>query len=230
MTAFRFRALGGAALPLALASLALSAPAQAQDAGTIQIKAMGTAVLPDGKITRVITDNIGLPALSQTRATDSVVPTVAVEYFPSPNFSIETICCITPHDVRGTGGLNGAQLIENAIILPATVTAKLHMDLGGGFKPYVGAGPTHFFIFSEGVGATAATLGATDVNLSDDLGFALQAGFDVPLNDGGLGLSVDAKRYFVDTTATFRAGNAVALQSRHKLDPWVISAGVTFSF
>ena len=229
MSALRFCALGGAALPFALATLALSAPAQAQEAGTIQIKAMGTAVLPDGKITRMDTDNIGLPVLSQTRATDSLVPTVAIEYFFSPNFSVETICCITPHDVRGAGALAGTRLIENAIILPATITAKLHADLGGGFKPYIGAGPTHFFIFSEGVGADAAALGATDVNLSNDFGFALQAGFDVPLN-GGLGLSVDAKRYFVNTTATFNAGNAVALQSRHELDPWVISAGVAFRF
>ncbi len=45
-----------------------------------------------------------------------------------------------------------------------------------------------------------------------------------------MGLSFDAKRYFVDTTATFRAGNAVALRSEHELDPWVISAGLSLRF
>lgn len=212
-------------------TLALSAPAYAGNPeGKIQIKAFGTGVLPDGAINEVKTDLIGLPTGSQTRATDSYVPTIAAEYFFSSNFSVETICCVTPHDVRGAGALAGARLIENAIILPATVTAKYHFDLGNGVKPYLGAGPTHFFIFSEGVGADAAALGATDVDLSDEFGFALQAGLDLKLNDRGLGLSVDAKRYFVGTTATFRAGSATALQSDHDLDPWVISAGLAYRF
>lgn len=211
-------------------ALPLATPATAQEAGDIQIKGFVTGVLPDGEIDEVTTDNIGLPVGAQTEATDSVVPTVAIEYFVSPNFSIETICCVTPHDVRGAGALAGAELINDAIILPATVTAKYHFDLGGGVKPYVGAGPTYFMIFGEDVGADAAALGATDVDLSDELGFVLQAGIDIPLNDGGLGLSLDGKRYFVGTTATFTAGNTVALQSEHTLDPWVVSAGLTYRF
>lgn len=214
----------------AIVALPFATPAAAQEAGDIQIKAFVTGVLPDGKIDNVATDAIGLPATSQTRATDSVVPTVAVEYFLSPGLSLETICCITPHDVRGAGALAGAELIDNAIILPASVTAKYHFGLGSGVKPYLGAGVTHFFIFSEGVGADAAALGATDVDLSDEFGFLLQGGVDVALNDGGLGLSLDVKRYFVGTTATFRAGNTVALQSDHDLDPWVISAGLSYRF
>lgn len=214
-----------------LATLAIAAPAFAGGTdGKIQIKAFATGVLPDGKITSVKTDGIGLPAGSQTRASDSVVPTVAVEYFLNPSFSVETICCITPHDVTGRGGLNGAKLIRNAIILPATITAKYHLETGSAIKPYIGAGPAHFFIFSEGVDSSAAALGATSVNLSNDWGVALQAGVDVKLNERGFGLSIDAKRYFVDTTATFRAGNTTALQTRHTLDPWVVSAGLAYRF
>lgn len=217
---------------LACASFAVAAaaPAKAQEAGDIQIKGFITAVLPDGAITDITTDGIGLPAGSQTEASDSVVPTVAIEYFLSPNFSIETICCVTPHDVRGDGALQGTELIDKAIILPASVTAKYHFGLGGGIKPYLGAGVTHFFIFSEGVGADAAGLGATDVDLSDEFGFLLQGGVDIPVNDRGLGLSLDAKRYFVGTTATFRAGDVVALQTDHDLDPWVVSAGLSYRF
>ncbi|MEY4951754.1 MAG: hypothetical protein RL299_178, partial [Pseudomonadota bacterium] len=171
----------------------------------------------------------GTPATSDSEASNSVVPTLAVEYFVSPNFSIETICCITPHDVTGKGGLAGAALVDNAIILPATVTLKYHFDMGA-VKPYIGAGPAHFFIFSEGVGADAAALGATRVDLSDRFGVALQAGFDVPLNDKGLGFSLDAKRYFIGTTARFYAGNTLALETEHKLDPWVVSGGLSYRF
>ena len=62
-------------------ALPLATPATAQEAGDIQIKGFVTGVLPDGEIDEVTTDGIGLPAGSQTEATDSVVPTVAVEYF-----------------------------------------------------------------------------------------------------------------------------------------------------
>ena len=78
--------------------------------------------------------------------------------------------------------------------------------------------------------ADAARLGATRVNLSNEFGLALQAGFDLPLNDKGLGFSLDAKRYFVGTTASFFAGNTLALQTEHKLDPWVISGGLSYRF
>ena len=211
-------------------ALPLATPAAAQEAGDVQIKGFVTGVLPDGAITDVRTDLIGLPAGSQTEASDSVVPTVAIEYFLSPNFSLETICCVTPHDVTGAGPLAGAELIDDAIILPASLTAKYHINLGGGIKPYVGAGATYFMIFSENVGADAAALGATDVDLSDEFGFLLQGGIDFALNDRGLGLSLDAKRYFVGTTATFSAGQTVALQSDHDLDPWVVSAGLAYRF
>ena len=165
----------------AASTLALATPAWAGSSeGKLQIKAFATGVLPNGEITEVKTNLIGAPATSDSQASDSVVPTLAVEYFFSPNLSVETICCVTPHDVTGKGGLAGAALVNDAIILPATVTLKYHFDLGV-VKPYIGAGPAHFFIFSEGVGSTARTLGATDVNLKDDFGIALQAGADVKL-------------------------------------------------
>ncbi len=212
-------------------ALPLAAPATAQDRqGSIQIKGFVTGVLPDGEIDEVETDGIGLPAGSDTRATDSVIPKVVIEYFLTDNFSLETYCCVSPHDVRGTGPLAGTELINDAIILPATLTAKFHFDLDNGIKPYVGAGPAYFLIFDEGVGADAAALGATDVNLSNEFGVALQAGVDVRLNDEGLGLSLDAKRYFIGTTATFRAGDVVALRTEHDLDPWILSAGLAYRF
>ncbi|QLC25458.1 OmpW family protein [Parasphingopyxis algicola] len=212
------------------AALMVSTPAVAQQAGDVQLKLFATGVLPDGEIDTVERDDFGLPAGSQTRVTDSFVPTIAAEYFISDTFSIETICCVTPHDVEGTGALAGVELIDDAIVLPATVTAKLHLPIGEVFKPYIGAGPAYFFIFSENVGAGAAALGIDDVSLSSEFGVALQAGADFRLNDRGLGLSIDAKRYFVGTTATFSAGGTELIRTDHDLDPWVVSAGLTYRF
>ena len=68
-------------LAAAFAAVALvAAPAaQAQgDEGKVQIKLLGTYVAPDGKITDLNTDIVGLPAATQTEANDNVVPTVAI--------------------------------------------------------------------------------------------------------------------------------------------------------
>jgi outer membrane protein len=70
----------------------------------------------------------------------------------------------------------------------------------------------------------------TNFKFSNELGFALQGGVDIPLGDNGFGLTLDAKRYFVNTTARWFAGDTLAIETKHKLDPWVLSAGVAFSF
>lgn len=218
------------------ASLALIAtPAMAQDssgdegrAGKIQVKVLATGILPDGKITAVNTDIVGLPAGTQTEGSDNFVPTLAIEYFVSHNFSIETICCMTQHDVDGTTGLPGAELVSDAKLIPATLTLKYHVDLGG-VKPYIGAGPAYFLFIDDEPGAATIPLGVTDFSLSDELGLVLQAGVDVALSDS-MALSLDAKRYFIDTTARWYAGNTLAIETVHKLDPWVVSAGVGFTF
>ena len=212
--------------------MALAAtPAMAQDqAGTIQIKVLGTAVLPDGEIDAVNVDLVGLPAGTDTAASDNYVPTIAIEYFVSENFSIETIAGTTQHDVDAIAGLPvGAELVSDALLLPATVTAKAHFNAGG-VKPYVGAGVAYFIWLSDKPGAATIPLGVTDTDLSDEFGFVLQAGVDVPVGGDGFGVTFDAKRYFIGTTARWFAGNTLAIETEHNLDPWVLSAGVSYRF
>ncbi len=223
-------------LMLTGAALALAAtPAMAQDgesdrAGDIQIKLLGTYVATDGKITDIRVNLPGLPATLQTKSNDNVTPTIAVEWFVTDNISLETIAGMTQHDVDTVAGLPaGAELVSNAKLIPATLTAKYHFDLGG-IKPYVGAGPAYFLWVGDEPGAATLPLGVTRTDLSDELGLALQAGVDVPLGTKGLGLSLDVKRYFIDTTARWYVGNTLAIDTQHKLDPWLISAGVSYRF
>lgn len=213
------------------AATMLSSPALAGDAdGKVQVKVLATGVLPDGKITALENNAIGLPAGSQTYANDNVVPTVAVEYFASPNVSVETICCLTTHGVRGAGAISGATILDHVMILPATVTLKYHFNAGG-IKPYVGVGPSAFFFIDEKPAATTAALGGTRVKLDTHIGFALQAGVDVPLGDNGFGISLDGKRYFMNTRLhVFNAAGTEVLTTKHKLDPWVLSGGVYYRF
>lgn len=216
---------------LAALAVALAVPGQAAaKSGDIRFKLLATYVAPDGKIDDVKLDLIGLPAGTQTKADDNVVPTVAIEYFVADNISLETIAGVTQHDVVGRGGLAGAGLVSDANIVPATLTLKYHFGKEGGIQPYVGAGPSYFIFIDEKPGATAVALGATRQKMNDTLGLALQAGIDVPVNDRGLAVTFDAKRYFLRPTARWFAGPTEVLRTRHKFDPWVVSAGAAFRF
>ncbi|MBV7259067.1 OmpW/AlkL family protein [Erythrobacter crassostreae] len=213
-----------------VAIAAMASPASAQEAGDVQIKLLGTAVLPDGEIDAVNVDLVGLPAGTDTAANDNYVPTVAVEYFVTDTFSIETIAGTTQHDVDAVSGFAaGTELVSDALLLPATVTVKAHFDAGG-VKPYVGVGGAYFIWLSDDPGAATIPLGVTDTELSDEFGFVLQAGADVPLGDKGFGLTIDAKRYFIGTTARWFAGDTLVIETDHDLDPWVLSAGITYRF
>ena len=216
---------------LAAAAMAAAAtPAVAQESqGKWQVKLLASAVLPDGEIDQVNLDLVGLPGNTQTRANDNYVPTAAIEYFFTPSVSLETICCLTQHDVDGTTGIPGAELVSNAKLVPATFTLKYHLNPGG-VSPYVGAGPAYFLWLDADPGAAAIAAGADDFDMTDELGLALQAGIDIPVGANGMAVSLDAKRYFVGTTARWYAGGVKVIETEHNLDPWVVSAGVAFRF
>ena len=215
----------------------LASPAMAGNPdGKLQVKILATGVLPDGKITAA-TDPLSITNGTQVEANDNVVPTIAVEYFATPNVSVETICCLTQHHVTGTAGtvegvnVTGVQLVDHVMILPATVTLKYHFGNGNGIKPYIGAGPSVFFYIDEKPSAAAAglTVPVTSVKMDNKFGFALQAGVDVPVAPG-MGISLDAKKYFMDTKAHFYNNSTEVLTTTHSLDPWVVSGGVFVRF
>ncbi len=217
------------AAALAAATM-LASPAMAGDnEGKLQVKLLATGVLPSGKVTEVNNDPLDLTVNANTVASDNVVPTLAVEYFFTPNVSLETICCTTKHHVNGTGDLDGTNLVNDVLIIPATFTLKYHMPMGP-IKPYIGAGPALFIMLDAKPGATAALLTVDDVDMSSNLGVAVQAGVDVPLGNSGFGLTLDAKKYWVSTTAKFYSAGTEVLSTKHKLDPWVLSGGVSYRF
>ncbi|MBB3956518.1 OmpW/AlkL family protein [Novosphingobium sediminicola] len=218
----------------AATTMAGAAHAEGNADGKIQFKVLATAVLPDGGVKQVKTDILGLvpTAVGNTVASDNVTPTVAIEYFFTPNISVETIAGVTAHHVSASAGaLKGTELISKIHIVPATLTAKYHLPLGHGIKPYIGAGPALFIVLADEPSAAlkAALPAVTRTKLSSEFGVALQGGIDIALGKG-YGLSFDAKKYWVGTNATVYAGSTQALVTRHKLDPWVLSAGVSYCF
>lgn len=225
-----------ATLAALAAATAMTGTAQAAEKapGKFQFKVLATLVSPDGGVKEKKVDALGLvPAtVGDMAANDNVTPTIAVEYFVTPNISVETIAGVTAHHVSAsTGALKGTELVSKVYIVPATLTAKYHLPLGHGIKPYVGAGPSLFLVVADEPSAAlkAALPAVTRTKLTSELGVAVQAGVDIDLGHG-YGLALDAKKYWVGTNATVYAGNTVALVTRNKLNPWVLSAGVSYRF
>lgn len=225
-----------ATLAALAAATAMTGTAQAAEKapGKFQFKVLATLVSPDGGVKEKKVDILGLvPAtVGDMSANDNVTPTVAIEYFVTPNISVETIAGVTAHHVSASAGaLKGTELVSKVYIVPATLTAKYHLPLGHGIKPYVGAGPSLFLVVADEPSAAlkAALPAVTRTKLTSELGVAVQAGVDIDLGHG-YGLALDAKKYWVGTNATVYAGNTVALVTRNKLNPWVLSAGVSYRF
>lgn len=229
-----FTKAAAALTALAAATLAGTAHAEGNAEGKFQFKVLATAVLPDGGVKQVKTDILGLvpAAVGNTVANDNVTPTVAIEYFVTPNISVETIAGVTAHHVSASAGaLKGTELISKVYIVPATLTAKYHIPLGHGIKPYIGAGPSLFLVVADEPSAAlkSALPAVTRTKLTSELGVAVQGGVDIALGHG-YGLALDAKKYWVGTDATVYAGSTKALVTRNKLNPWVLSVGVSYRF
>lgn len=237
-TLYRAAMLVGAAL---ITTMVAPATAQAQDEakpeGHWQLKLFGTGVLPDGKIKSVkavdLTTTLGATvapiANPQTVVSDNGVPTVAIEYFFTPNVSLETICCVSAHHVDGVGALAGAKLVGDVYLIPATFSLKYHVAAGP-IRPYVGVGPSVFIMLHSKPGATSVALNVTRTKLTSEIGAVFQGGVDIPIGHKGLGISLDVKKYLMTTDAHFYQGAKEALVTHHKLDPLVVSAGITCRF
>ena len=218
------------------AAMAFTGTAHADDyAGKWQFKVLATAVLPTGTVSSVKNDAAGVVSggeVTQTSASDNVTPTVAIEYFLTPNVSLETIAGVSAHHVSATAGtLAGQNIVDHALVVPATLTAKYHFTgLPYGIKPYVGVGPTLFLWVADR--PSAFLLANTPVvrsKLSSEVGAVLQAGVDVPVGHG-YSVALDAKKYFVKTTAHLDTATVEAEALSVNVDPWVLSAGIAYRF
>ena len=210
------------------------AHAEGNPDGKFQFKLLATSVMPGGSVSSVPNDSAGLVSgglISQTRANNTVTPTVAIEYFIMPGVSFETVAGVSAHHVTASAGvMAGTVLVDHALVVPATLTMKYHfVGLAGGIKPYVGFGPTLFLWVADRPSTPLQGLGVTRTRLSNNVGGVLQAGIDLPVGRG-YGLSNDARKYFVKTDAHFGTASADIEDVKVNLNPWVLSAGVSDRF
>jgi len=226
-----------ASIVTALAAILTFAPTAYADGnpdGNWQFKLLATSVMPSGSVSSVPNDSARVVQnglVTQTTASNNVTPTIAIEYFLRPNISLETIAGVSAHHVSATAGaLAGSVLVDHALVIPATLTLKYHLvGMPYGIKPYIGVGPTLFLWVADRPSAVVQSVGVTRTKLSSNVGGVLQAGIDLPVGHG-YGLSLDAKKFFVKTDAHFYASAADVEDIKLNLNPWVVSAGVSYRF
>lgn len=178
-------------------------------AGSFLVRLRASGVLPRDEQTFS-------PAVD-TEVTNAVIPEVDLSYFITDNIAVETICCVSYHDVSLT---NGAKIGETFFI-PFTLLGQYHFHFGK-FKPYVGLGPNLTVVIHE---EASAPFNSFDLD-TFNFGFATQIGADFAINERWH-VNLDAKRYFLDLDANVNNG---AVRGRVEIDPWIVSAGIGFKF
>lgn len=148
---------------------------------------------------------------------NSVVPELDITYFFNDNIAAELILAVTPHDVS----IDGVGKVSDALLLPPTLTLQYHRSYGN-FKPYLGVGLNYTRI----IDSDPTALIGNAIDFDDSFGFALQAGFDVAIDDKW-SWNVDVKKIFLDIDAKVGpAATPVSLE----LDPWIVGTGIGYRF
>ncbi len=194
----------------ALAAATVPSIAAPYGAGTILLRARAVEIVPDVSSTVSIGGKVSI--------TDTVIPEADITYFLTEHWSVEAIAGTDKHAIY----YNKTTKLANVWLLPPTVTLQYHFDQIGPFKPYVGAGP-NFTVFYDRSNGPLGKLRTTD-----NWGFALQVGTDIPLSeDGRYFLNFDVKRLWLSTSASFSAAPVTA---NVKINPWLIGTGVGIRF
>lgn len=169
-----------------------------------------------------------------TNLTIRPVYTLALEmgYFIMPNIAIALSTGVPPVEHYKATGLPGAAVFGSNLQGStrgglAMGLLQYHFSQFGAIQPYIGAGVGYSLIFaniSDGL--------LTNFSVDQNFGFVLQAGANWMLTPNW-GVFVDGKKLWYSTDgqgfAITPAGLA-PVRSHLQLDPWLVTAGITFKY
>lgn len=198
-------------------------PALAKE-GDVLVRARAIIVAPNEDSGAVS----GIPG-SSLGVGDSVMPEVDFTYMATNHIGAELILATTKHNVSGRGSISGLGDVADTWVLPPTLTIQYHFAPEGKVRPYLGAGINYSIFYSSKARAPLnAALGPTKVKLDDSVGYALQAGVDVPVSDRVF-LNWDIKYIDMRTTARLTSG-ATVRTARVNINPIVAGMGIGMRF
>ncbi len=108
---------------------------------------------------------------------------------------------------------------------PAVLSVRRHLWEDGPVRPYIGAGINYTLVLESRDGFVS------NLDVKNGVGPVLQAGFEVPI-DQRWSFFVDAKKIWLKTTATgtLPALGGAPAYAKVRLDPLVVTAGVSYRF
>ncbi|HUO22510.1 MAG TPA: OmpW family outer membrane protein [Caulobacteraceae bacterium] len=206
-----------AALAMTAATTAQADDFQPEQAGHWMLNVRVTDVAPAANSS--INTAAGAASGLKVQVSQSVVPTLGLNYFFTNNLAIEIIAGASDHTIKAQGpGTNVA--VHDTWVLPPVVALQYHFLPDQRISPYVGAG-VNYMIFFAGQDKYGFK-----VKVPDGFGGAVQGGVDVALS-GRWSANVDVKKVFFRTDASINNGT---LKSTVNLDPLVVSAGLGYRF
>ncbi len=143
-----------------------------------------------------------------------------------PGWSAEIALGLPPTTaLQGTGTLAGAGTLGKVKYGPAVLSVRRHLWEDGSVRPYIGAGINYTLVLESRDGFVS------NLDVKNGVGPVLQAGFEVPI-DARWSFFVDAKKIWLKTTATgtLPALGGASAHAKVRLDPLVVTAGVSYRF
>ncbi|MGI4793783.1 MAG: OmpW/AlkL family protein [Janthinobacterium lividum] len=215
ITALAAAILAGGVAQAQTAAGAADVPVGKQ-AGTVMVRVRAIGVLPQNSSSSV--SGIG----GSVAVTNTPAPEIDLSYFFTDSIAVEGIAASTRHDVSATHTALGHVDVGSVWVLPPTVTLQYHFMPRQRFSPYLGAGMTAAFFYDS----SPANPTVTKVGFSNNVGAAIQAGFDYNIS-GHWFANFDVKQIFLNTTARINGGAIIA---KTALNPTIVGAGIGYRF
>jgi len=179
-----------------------------------QVRLRGLAIVPNESAT---IQAIG----GDVQISNAYIPELDFTYFFTKNIAAELILGTSNHDVKAVSTAAGDIPLGDVWLLPPTLTLQYHFD-GEVVRPYFGAGVNYTLFYGADEGPVA-----DKVDYDNSLGFDVQFGFDIFLNDKWF-INLDAKYLWLNTTATVNATSALGATVDADVDINPFIAGIGF--
>ena len=113
--------------------------------------------------------------------------------------------------------------------IPITGVLQWHFAPHGTIDPYIGAGATYVLFDTLRNSSDVGNLGVSKIDFKDDAGFCANAGIGFALGPG-FAFTIDGKYVPLKSSATAVFASGPNTGARVKINPVILSAGLTFRF
>lgn len=208
-------------------TVSIAAPAWALEAGDILVRLRGIGVIPLGDSNGGLRPDLTTSGLE---AQPMGVPELDFTYMVTDNIGIELILATSPHDLDVTGALSNLNKGAEVWLLPPTLLLQYHFLSDQSVRPYIGVGVNYTITYGENASNSLETAlgGPTSVSLSNSLGWAVQAGVDIDLDDRWF-LNLDVKYVAITVDADIDTG-ATQRDIEVDINPIIVGVGIGYRF